>query len=85
MDLDPAVLAQMAVDFCKVNPLPSAAAALLLLFLVRRNTKNMAKLTLVLLVCGYSVHLLSGMSTGAAKQQGKGFDKSANLIEQNSR
>ena len=84
-DFDPAQLAQLVVDTCKANPLPSVLVALLLLFLVRHNPKNMAKLTLLLVACGYTVHLLSGMTVGAAAQQDKGYTKSANLIDKNDR
>ncbi len=85
METDPAALAQLIVDIAKNNPLPSVLIGLLLLFLVRRNPKNMAKLTVALLICGYAVHLVSGLSEEAAKQKGSGYDRTADLIEKNDR
>lgn len=85
MDFDPSALARMVIDFCKVNPLPSAATALLLIFLVRRKPKHMLLLTLAILVIGYSAHLLSGLSDNAAAQQAKGFKKSLDIINEKDR
>ena len=81
METDPQVLAQMVLDFCKLNPLPSAAAALLLLFLFRRKTKHMLIFTLVLVVCAYVVQQMSGMSEDAKNKQNKGFQKSIDIID----
>jgi hypothetical protein len=81
METDPAVLAQMVLDFCKLNPLPSAAAALLLLFLFRRNTKNMLIFILLLSVGAYVVLQMSNMSDDAQSKQSKGFQKSIDIIE----
>jgi hypothetical protein len=83
METDPAVLAQMVLDFCRLNPLPSAATALLLLFLFRRSTKNMLIFTLVLSVAAYVVLQMSNMSEDAQNKQNKGFQKSIDIIEDN--
>ncbi|MBW2712950.1 MAG: hypothetical protein JRC77_04290 [Deltaproteobacteria bacterium] len=83
METDPAVLAQLAVDIAKQNPLPSVLVGLLLLFLVRRKPKNMAVLTLIVLIAGYSVHLISGLTEDASEHRKKGLSKSEKIIEQN--